>query len=443
MDRLCDAPLRPAPADFRTLTSVEQAVLRLDVWLETMRAPEGYAGPVAHWWQSCLLYSGAMADWRYEGILAGYVQLYRVDPQPRWLARALTAGDDLLRAQLPNANYQNSSFEIGPLEGGTPHEAAVNVGLLELARLLRAKGDLRWQRYMQAAERNIEAYLLGRLWNGTAFLDQAWNETLVPNKNATTMEALLLYEELSGRSMEQYIHAAARLVGSGQVRLSGPRAGATVHLGTGPFRLAIGIYTARCAAALVRLYRRYPRPEYLEWARSMGLFLLRQIVAGGTRFGYYADGRPIDSPLWISASGDLLRALIVLRPYGDIPDEAINTLTDMLVSQQYPSGGMPTTYGLGAKGRVARHTGLPDFRDLLPVVGWCDKAFRALTLQVERPLPEAPVGLTHAFERPCVWKGQLARFSETDTHIQLYTERNGRTLYDWVKGESYPCSYQI
>src|SRR5688572_4549089 len=216
-----------------------------------MRGCTGYAGPVTHWWQSCLLYCGPMFDWRYEGIITGYLQLFQKTADLRGLRRALAAADDIHCAQLPDGRFRNSSFEIGPIEGGTPHEAAVCIGLLELARTLRAMGDARWTSYRDIAERNIMHYQIGQLWDGSAFRDQAWNRTVVANKNATTLEALLLYEELSGESLERYIEGAARLVLSAQVRAPGPTYGATIHLGTGKHRLAIGIYTARCAAALV------------------------------------------------------------------------------------------------------------------------------------------------------------------------------------------------
>ena len=60
----------------RTSSSINTAVMRLDAWLETMRGPNGYGGPVAHWWQQSLMYTGAGLDWRYEGIIEGYLQLW-------------------------------------------------------------------------------------------------------------------------------------------------------------------------------------------------------------------------------------------------------------------------------------------------------------------------------------------------------------------------------
>jgi hypothetical protein len=416
----------------------------LDAWLQTMRQHGGYGGPVSHWWESCLLYSGPKIDWRYEGILCGYVQLYQRTGNPCWLARACDAADDICRAQLPTGNFLNSSFQQGPIEGGTPHEAAVVVGLLELARLLHHHGDERWQRYMDIAERNIRAYLLGRLWNGNAFLDQPWNTTMVPNKNATTLEALLLYEELSGESMEEYITGAAQLVIGAQVTQPGMREGATIHLGTKAHQLAIPIYTARCLAALVRLYERWGERHYLLAAARMGQFLVRAVVSQGVIFGFYPNNRPIMAPCWLSPAGDVLRALLVLRPYTEVPETVIEHLQQVLLRQQLPNGAMPTAYGLGSKGSTRPVVGQPDFRDVLPAVGWCDKAFRALSLLVTADdLPEPHVAPPREFVVACSWKGQDCLYRETDLDMQLRLVRSGREIYWWRKNECYPRTYQL
>ena len=68
-------------------TSDIALVLKLDAWLDTMRGPDGYTGPVAHWWQSCLQFTGTGLDWRYEGIVIGYAQLYERTADERWLGK--------------------------------------------------------------------------------------------------------------------------------------------------------------------------------------------------------------------------------------------------------------------------------------------------------------------------------------------------------------------
>src|SRR4051812_17366681 len=119
------------------ITSFDLAVARLDGWLDTMRGPGGYGGPVAHWWQQCLVYTGPGLDWRYEGLILGYLQLWAHTGAEGWLHKACRAGDDLVQAQLANGHYPASGFEANLSSAGTPHEAACDVGLLSLALALR------------------------------------------------------------------------------------------------------------------------------------------------------------------------------------------------------------------------------------------------------------------------------------------------------------------
>lgn len=424
-------------------SAASNTLTRLSAWFDSMHGlSHGYTGPIAHWWESCLLYAGPMIDWRYEGILCGYVTLFEKTGHPYWLDRAVAAGENARRGQLPDGRFRNSSFQAGPIEGGTPHEAAVDVGLLELARVLRATGDERGEGFFQAARHNLLNYQIACLWNGHAFRDQPWNQTLVANKNATTVEALLLYQELSGEDMALYISGAAELVLSAQVTEPGPQRGGVVHLGTHRHRLAVGIYTARCASALVRLFQATSQARYLDGARAMGRFLLTLVTEGGTYFGYYPDGRLIVCPRWISPSGDVLRALLALQPYDDILSQAIDTLVSALANTQLPSGGIPTAYGLGRKGDTRPHTGLPDFRDVLPVVGWNDKAFRALALVAPVAAPPES-GVLPPTQIACSWKGQECLYIEDHTQIRLETGGRHKVLYHWIKNHFFPVEMSL
>ena len=73
-----------------------QAVTGLDRWLETTRVTwptPGYGGPVVHWWNHCLAYTGAGLDWRYEGIVGGYLTLWRATGVRGYLDKAVRAGE--------------------------------------------------------------------------------------------------------------------------------------------------------------------------------------------------------------------------------------------------------------------------------------------------------------------------------------------------------------
>ena len=425
----------------RTANVVADAIGRSDAWFESMKASRGYTGPIPHWWESCLLYCGPMVDWRYEGILAGYVALWGSTGDARWLDRARAAADCVVGAQLPSGSFRNSSFQLGAIEGGTPHEAAVDVGLLELASALGRSGEDN-QKYVLAAERNIDTFLIGRLWDGQGFRDQpTGNDTHVPNKNATTMEALILYETLVGRDMSEFIDASVLVVLSAQVR-SGRRAGGTVHRGTGALQLAFAIYTARSMAGVMRAHARQPEDRLLAAVADALLFIDRLITDRGLLTGYYRDDTLIGNPTWIAATGDALRLAILGEAHGLTPSRMVQRLTDILVEQQLTSGAFPTGHGFAEKGRHRPYAGTPELRDVLPAVGWSDKAFRALAM-----LPGAAAASPGAVTRPvdiaCVWQGDRLRYRESPTRIEFVNEADGQVRYGWDKRRTWPDVYAL
>jgi hypothetical protein len=412
---------------------IPDSIARLDAWLDTMRSAQGYGGPVSHWWDSLLFYCGAQLDWRYEGILCGYINLYRRTNDPRWLAKAARACDDLVAGQDADGAFWNSSFEHGPEKGGTPHEAAACIGLLETVSAMRAD---RPSAYLECADRSIDR-AIRLLWNGAGFQDQAYNPVLVANKNATMLEALLLYQHTARIDVARYIDAAAQVVIAAQVA-EGVRAGATIHRGTFDYQISFGIYTARCVGAICRLMESDPRREYRLFVTGAARYLETLITTAGTLFGHYADERLIQSPRWIAPSGDLLRALISARAWIEVDENKIAALAQMIVAAQTPGGGIPTSYGLFARGAVKSPHGLPGFRDVLPVAGWCDKSFRALTM-LGAAADSAPLA---PYETACIWRGVECIFSE-DRAAMILKTLQGKTLFHWIKGEMYPAIMEL
>ena len=417
---------------------INKTLGRLFQWFQTVHGPGGFGGPISHWWESSMLYCGPMADWRYEGILCGYVSLYRSTHDARWLDRAIIAAEDVLSAQLISGKFRNSAFQQGPMEGGTPHEAGVDVGLLELATLFREIGDEHWQKYFRAAELNILRYQIGELWNGEGFKDQPWDPIMVPNKNATLIEALILYEVLSGQDMTLYLEKAVEVILSAQEK-SGPRAGGIIHRGTGPHRLAIGIYNARSICGLLRAYERDPRDEILDGVYGSIGFLHGLITQDGSYFGRYPDGSLIANPRMIAGSGDLLRAMAWGLKYFCGSEEDVLTLINVLTKAQLPTGGIPTGIGFAWRGSHYEYQSLPEFRDILPVAGWCDKAFRALALFTSQ-ITDGEIG---PVESECLWKGKKYIFRETTNEISLSELDNKKLIFQWKKFSNYPTVYLL
>jgi len=419
-------------------TNDSALVLKLDAWLDTMRGPEGYTGPVAHWWQNCLQFTGTGLDWRYEGIIIGYAQLYQRTGDERWLGKACRAADDLVRGQLANGMFRNSSFELNPYPGGTPHEAACDLALLYLAGLLRERGDATGRIYQAAAERNVRQRYIDQLWDGAvgSFRDNPRVPSFVPNKSATLAEALLQLARLSGDEIWATAYALPTLdaILAHQVR-GGELDGAIYQNSFGTAKVAkfMPYYIARCVPGLLIGYEWTGSERYLDGARRAMAFVMRwqhddgsfaQIVYPGRQFNRY--------PQWIAAVGDMIRAAELLQPYGVMIDTAA-ALAWLRCGVQ-PSGGFATAWGFAAQSSQRAVDGVAEFRDLLPVCGWNDKVFRYLTSRMPAgsTLPDAQIV---EYETDCTLRGKRALWVETAEAMQLRV--GTRTVYRWQKGQAW------
>ena len=417
-------------------TRIETAVAGLDAWLETMRGPGGYGGPVAHWWQQSLVFTGAALDWRYEGIISGYLSLWERTCDEHWLRKARRAGDDVVDGQLPDGHYLASAFELNPSTAGTPHEAACDAGLLRLALALRTAGHPGWQIYLDSAERNLRRFYREQLWDADtrSFRDGPGVSSFVPNKAATACEALFLLAEISGdsRPVERYALPGLDRILAHQVRADGLLDGAIAQnsLGTRRVDKYFPIYIARCVPALIRGYRWTTDERYLDAALRAMRFIARwRYEDGSLPTVVYPNGRVNRYPSWIAPLADVLRAADELARYGFDADFSA-TLARLLAGQD-GSGGIQTARGFAAQAG-GRPPAVPDARDVLHVAGWCDKAFRYLASRVDATLPMAT---SAAFEITCAFQERTVRLLETPDRLEVW--RGSDRRYRWRKGEAW------
>lgn len=368
------------------MTRIGQVVNGLDRWFDAMRVEwpsSGYGGPVVHWWNHCLAYRGAGLDWRYEGIVAGYLTLHEKTDDQRWLAQAIRAGNDLLAGQLPNGHFRNSLFEQNPGEGGTPHEAAGDVALLLLSQRLRGRNPSAAGRYLEAARRNLESYWFGALWHAPSatLWDRPGIASFVPNKAATFLEAVLLLADLTGERelVERYAVPTGRAILSMQVRDATTRLDGAIaqnRLGARVVAAYYPLYIARCVPPLLALYAETGGAELRDGALAAARFVARvREPDGGYPQVLYGNSTRNRHPRWVAGAGDIVRALIAANQFGAEID--ITPTVGWILRGVRPDGHIATAEGFG---RVVPLISRADrFADDLGVVGWCDKAFRALT----------------------------------------------------------------
>jgi len=400
---------------------IAQAVVDLGAWLETMRQPGGYGGPVAHWWQNRFQYTGPGLDWRYEGILIGYATLHEKTGDAAWRGRLDVAADDVIAGQRPDGSYRASRFEMNPDTLGTPHEAAATHGLLAAQPHL-SNGE----KAVEVARRNLDN-LVEKLWDGRGFNDRPGVSGRVPNKLATLAHALMCYVRLTGDGgYLPYAKAALDDVLRYQMA-QGPNVGA-VHqyapggaAGDGRF---FPYYNARCVPALVLGADLLGDERYLEAARGIKSFLDGTMHHDGSWPQIvYVNGRRAAWPRWLAGTADILLA------YGSLGEAMPDVALRRLLDSQLPSGGFRTATGFQAQIRQAAPSAA-DYRDVVPVVGWNDKALRLLATMLPSPTT-LPAPETAATELPVTVGAAPALFRESPEAMELRIGHEA--AYAWDK----------
>jgi hypothetical protein len=408
---------------------------RLDAWLETMRQPEGYGGPVAHWWQSSFVYVGPGLDWRYQGLLAGYARLAEKARQPLWRRRITVAADDLMTGQLLDGGYPQSRFEANPGTLGTPHEAAASHGLILAAPQLDEPG-----RAVMTVTRNLD-HLIARLWDADkgGFRDAPNGPGRVPNKLATMAEALMAAAE-QGPEGEYLNFARAALDDVVRFReVHGLWAGA-IHQWSPDNRRGDGrffpLYNARCVPALLTGAVVFAEPRYAEAAHGVLRFLDRSRHDDGTwPQVLYANGRRTEYPHWVAALADILWA------YHAAGLALPRASLERLVEGQLPTGGFATAEGFADRFRLSLRPRVPDYRDIVAVVGWNDKVLRLLAelippgLTIRPEVPEPMEILVAVGDEPVIW--------HENEHGVVMTRCRGHreVIYRWDKRNPWAAVY--
>lgn len=420
-------------------TTIDVAVLRLERWLEGMRTAGGYGGPVVHFWRDNLLFCASSIDWRYEGIVAGYLALHGASGDRRWLDRAKHAGDDVLAARLPGSTFRNSGFELNPATGGRPHEAAVDCALLGLASALRDADDPDWTRYVDAARDNVEQFLIGTLWRDDErrFADGA--DWFVPNKAATILEALCALAQLiaDDELLVRYGRPTAEAILALQVRAPGdPLDGGIAqaeHAGT-VVEQYFPYYVARAASGLMTLAAVLGDDRICDAAFAAGRFITRWRDADGAfPQVVYRAGRVNRYPRWVAGAADIVRALDLLRRHGADADPG--PTLDWLMAGQSASGNFRIADGFAGQVHQRPARGAPDARDFFPVVGWNDKAFRVLAERSSGAVALDPPDEPRPARHEVSWRGRPAVMIETDDSVEIIGD--GRVSYRWQKGSDW------
>ncbi len=383
--------------------SVETAVAKNLNWLETMKQSNGFGGPVVHYWRDSLDYIGPAGDWRYEGIIQSFLALYRKTKNELFLKKAIEAGDFAVLLQTESGQFKESNFESNPSFGnsGQPHEAAVVIGLTQLAIELKKQKKGQWQKYFQAAEKNIEQVLIPCFWNEPNETFQQYPKgqfdegpnLFVPNKISTICEALCGFYDL--KKDEKYLQLATS-AGKTIVQLQSKEEKTRGGIFQANNReQVISYYTARCVRPLLILHEKTKKEEFRDCAVLAGVFLKNmQQEDGYFGFGFDSGLKQQLFPVFAAGSGDILLALQALGNYAP----QVKRGTRWLLQQQNDNGGFRSFSGISQKNSFDTQLKKLCWQDVIPVVGWNDKTLRFLISQIDANLPPAGVEVSDRVE---------------------------------------------
>ncbi|WP_287586687.1 hypothetical protein [Candidatus Borrarchaeum sp.] len=363
-------------------------------WLETMYQKGGYGGPVVHYWKDSLEYIGPGIDWRYEGLLTGLITFFKKSDTTIWLRKAENVAQDIIVSQLRNSSFRNSKFEANPGCGGTPHEAAVDIGLLELAKILKTERK-KWKKYFFVADRNLKTFHLSRLFDKSvkAFKNSTRTDFFVPNKIATTIEALIKHYELSSNAnlLRRFVIPAGDFILTQQIlNENEPIFGGIYQSANSKTPFVMSFYNARCIPALILLYRSITDERYLDAAMLVGKFLEKMALReGGFAHDFsFVENKWIKSkyPIWIAGSAEVVRALLLLNEFGG--KFSVSKHIEFIKRGLDYNGGFRTSIGINFKNKEKSTTEYEtNWKDNLHVAGWNTMVFRLFSM-LSRKIPE-------------------------------------------------------
>ncbi|MEI8139624.1 MAG: hypothetical protein WCI03_07140 [bacterium] len=405
---------------------------RLESWFNGMHGPDGYYGPVVGFRGISMGYCGPGFDWRYEGLLDGWLLQSQTGSDFVRLERIEGALAEIWRSQLANGTLRCSYFESNPSEGSMPHEPILMAAALRARACLCLAGRPVDSGLDTLVERFVEERLTRELWNKALRTFNNWlqseYEFYSPSAVSAIVEVLIGYEEATGQTsaLEPMIKGAADSLLAVQIKTGSLAGGVPVSNRSGS---PVSPYlAARCQVAFSLLRRRLNDERFAQAGDALESFLRKVARKEGGFPSLVHQERPASEfPVFVGAAAGVLTSL---ARSGRLTDDWLQPHLTLILGQQTESGAFNTAQGFNGGIRAIP----PDWRDVVPVCGWADKVYHLLSLLQSSTFALAPVGAVH---RDVTIRGIPAVFEEDDRTIRLFSGSDN-VWFEWEKRTKWP-----
>ena len=411
-----------APAPSEALTP---ALERLWAWMQTWITPEGAVhGPVIHRCDLKRMFAIHDTPWTQGPTIEALLHLHRASGRRQWLDEALRLAGAQARRQQRDGRFRWAGHEDDRYSS-LVHNALADVALLKAAEAARDAGQVGvCDRMIDAARRNVDGYLIGRLWDealdgfrmNTPLAGEPGAARFVVNMNSVAVEAMLLLDRLTGG--DRYGDRAARIgrrILSLQAR-QGPQAGALAYSHTQP-DCHITLYTALAMRGLGPLARRTGDDAFVRCAADAAAHVeTMRDPTTGLWFHMVDGGRLHRYPLFVAGAGMIANGLLDAAALTGQPVDA-DAMAAAIVARQGPHGGIRNFIGYDHADnlrRTGRLTPRAVWEDVVPTPNWNAQALLLLARVAAPPSgevrPAGPRHARHATRRMLVLEGPRRLF---------------------------------
>lgn len=364
----------------------------LERWLRTWRTGKGaFLSPAIQRGDLKRLFRTNDTAWSQGAVLKGYLNLFLKTHDERWLEEAIRAGTLLVsRIDHKSGRYRYGGFENERMMSLASCSVA-NAALIALGGVVEdAVGRGRGGPFIQAAQRNVDQYIIAELWNPTvgAFRYSAYDAyspdlpRYIANGNSVAVEALRLLAERTGirTYVTDYVGAIGEWLLTQQEWGSEIEHG-SIRYASHEAAICPSFYTALSLRGVDDLYVISGRDARYRRMMTAGVEHLLRVYDGETGLFFHGVEKGIVRrfPQYVAGAAIILKAISDTNVALGTTYVALGAL-EAVLTRQLTSGGVPSFVGYNTPDNCRPYgDGTPVWEDIVPIVGWNAHLFEFLT----------------------------------------------------------------